>query len=127
MRRRRGGPSGGNKRLIISHPGPRGVSGVEFIKISAAKNMRSGVNVLAEVKTKGEKRNVNLKTGGNVDVCDAVIMDETGEMKLTLWAEDIDKVKSGDKIAITNGYINAFRGEPSITKGKFGKMEINPS
>ncbi|RNJ76108.1 MAG: DNA-binding protein [Nitrosopumilus sp. B06] len=94
--------------------------------ISEAKNMRSGVNVEATIKSKGEKRNVNTKSGGSVNVCDAVISDDSGEMKFTLWAEDIDKVKEGDKILITNGYVNAFRGEPSLTKGKFGKMEVNP-
>ncbi|RNJ77487.1 MAG: DNA-binding protein, partial [Nitrosopumilus sp. H13] len=76
----------------------------ESIPISKAKNMRTGVNVKATVKSKGEKRNVNLKSGGNVDVCDAVIADETDQMKLTLWAEDIGKVNEGDTVEITNGY-----------------------
>ena len=101
----------------------------EFIPISDAKKMRSGVNVEAEVKSKGEPRTVNLKSGGTVDVCDAVIANgetEDDQMKLTLWGDDIKAVNVGDKVVITNGYTNEFKGEVSLTKGKFGKMDINP-
>ena len=101
----------------------------EFIPISEAKKMRSGVNVEAEVKSKGDPRTVNLKSGGTIDVCDAVIANgetEDDQMKLTLWGDDIKAVNVGDKVVITNGYTNEFKGEVSLTKGKFGKMEINP-
>jgi len=102
----------------------------EFIPISDAKKMRSGVNVEAEVKSKGEPRTVNLKSGGTVDVCDAVISNgdgtEDNQMKLTLWGDDIKAVNVGDKIVISNGYTNEFKGEVSLTKGKFGKMDVNP-
>lgn len=46
----------------------------EFIPISQAKKMRSGVNAKAEVKSKGDPRTVNLKSGGTVDVCDAIML-----------------------------------------------------
>ncbi len=103
----------------------------EYIPISDAKKMRSGVNVDAEVVSKGEPRTVNLKSGsGTVDVCDAVIANEDkseeNQMKLTLWGDDIKAVNVGDKVVITNGYTNEFKGEVSLTKGKFGKMDINP-
>ena len=101
----------------------------EFIPISEAKKMRSGVNVEAEVKSKGESRTVNLKSGGTIDVCDAIISNgetEDDQMKLTLWGDDIKAVNVGDKVVITNGYTNEFKGEVALTKGKFGKMEINP-
>ncbi len=101
----------------------------EFIPISQAKKMRSGVNAKAEVKSKGDSRTVNLKSGGTVDVCDAVIADgetDDDQMKLTLWGDDIKAVNVGDVVVITNGYTNEFKGEVSLTKGKFGQMEINP-
>ena len=94
------------------------------VNIESAKNMRSGVNVEATVERKGERRTVNKKAGGTIDVCDAYLVDESGEIKLTLWADDIDKVKDGDRVKITNGYTNSFKGEVSITKGKFGQLEV---
>lgn len=98
----------------------------EFQSVSQVKKMRSGINLRADVKSKGEPRTVNLKTGGTVDVCDAVITDGSEDIKLTLWGDDIKAVNIGDTVVITNGYTNEFKGEVSLTKGKFGKMEINP-
>jgi len=89
-----------------------------------AKNMRSGVNIEGTVERKGEARTVNKKAGGTIDVCDAYLVDEAGEIKLTLWGDDIPKVNNGDKLKITNGYTNSFKGEVSLTKGKFGQMEV---
>jgi len=98
----------------------------EFQSVSQVKKMRSGINLKAEVKSKGEPRTVNLKTGGTVDVCDATISDGSDDIKLTLWGDDIKAVNVGDVVVITNGYTNEFKGEVSLTKGKFGKMEVNP-
>lgn len=99
---------------------------VEFQSVAEVKKMRSGINLKAEVKSKGDPRTVNLKTGGTVDVCDAVISDGSDDIKLTLWGDDIKAVNVGDVVVVTNGYTNEFKGEVSLTKGKFGKMEINP-
>ena len=99
---------------------------VEFQSVSQVKKMRSGINLKADVKSKGDPRTVNLKTGGTVDVCDAVISDGSDDIKLTLWGDDIKAVNIGDVVVITNGYTNEFKGDVSLTKGKFGKMEINP-
>ena len=51
---------------------------------------------------------------------------EDEQMKLTLWGDDIKSVNVGDTVRITNGYTNEFKGEVSLTKGKFGQMEVNP-
>lgn len=92
-----------------------------------AKNMRSGINIEGTVERKGEPRTVNMKSGGTIDVCDAYLVDsQGGEIKLTLWGEDIAKVNNGDRVKITNGYTNSFKGEVALTKGKFGQMEVNP-
>jgi len=92
-----------------------------------AKNMRSGVNIEGTLERKGEIRTVNMKRGGTIDVCDAYLIDaEGGEIKLTLWGDDIPTFNDGNKVKITNGYTNTFKGEVSLTKGKFGKMEVIP-
>ena len=102
----------------------------DSVAISEAKRMRSSVNVEAEIISKPEPRTVNLKNGGTIEVCDAVIANadksEENQMKLTLWGDDIKSVEIGDTVRITNGYTNEFKGEVSLTKGKFGQMEVNP-
>jgi replication factor A1 len=70
----------------------------------------------------GQPRTVNLKAGGTNTVADAMISDDSGSIKLSLWGDDIDKIQAGDRISVENGYINTFKGENSISVGKFGKL-----
>jgi len=98
----------------------------EEISISQVQNQRNKINTRGTLKSKGEVRNVNMRAGGTIDVCDAILSDDSGEIKLTLWGEDISKVKEGDTIVIKNGYTNSFKGDVSLTKGKFGEMTVNP-
>ncbi len=89
-----------------------------------AKNMRNGIDLEGTVERKGETRTVNKKAGGEIDVCDAYLVDDAGEIKLTLWGDDIPKISDGSKVKITNGYTNTFKGEVSLTKGKYGQLEV---
>jgi replication factor A1 len=92
------------------------------MKISELKAGMRNVSVVAKVDSVGQPRTVNLKAGGTNSVADAVISDETGTIKLSLWGDDINKLATGDKISVENGYINTFKGENSISVGKFGKL-----
>ena len=76
------------------------------------------------IESIGEPRTVNLKAGGQAQVADAVIKDDTGEIKLTLWDAQIKMVKAGSKVTVENGYINSFKGENSLNVGKYGKLNI---
>ena len=65
------------------------------MKISELKAGMRNVSVTGKVDSVGESRTVNLKAGGTNDVADAVISDESGSIKLSLWGEDINKVRAG--------------------------------
>jgi len=96
-----------------------------MVTAEQAKNMRNGIDIEGKVERKGEPRTVNRKMGGTIDVCDAYLIDETGgEIKLTLWGDDIPKVNDGSRVKVENGYTNTFKGEVSLTKGKYGKLEV---
>jgi replication factor A1 len=92
------------------------------MKISELKPGMRNVSVTAKVDSVGQPRTVNLKAGGTNTVADAIISDESGSIKLSLWGDDINKIQTGDRISVENGYINTFKGENSISVGKFGKM-----
>ncbi|MGI0037829.1 MAG: OB-fold nucleic acid binding domain-containing protein [Nitrososphaera sp.] len=92
------------------------------MKIGELKAGMRNVSVTGKVDSVGEPRTVNLKAGGTNNVADAIISDESGSMKLSLWGDDINKVQTGDRVSIENGYINTFKGENSINIGKFGKL-----
>ncbi len=89
-----------------------------------AKQMRSGINVQGKIERKGEIRTVTTKFG-ETKVCDAYLADDSGSIKLTLWAEDTEKVKDGDMVSIEGGYTTTFRNEIQLNKGrKDGKLEV---
>lgn len=96
----------------------------DFITTDLASKMRSGINVAGEITKLGDKRTVNLKQGGSVDVVDAILSDESGDITLALWGDDINKVQIGSKVKVLNGYTNEFKGQVSLTKGKFGQLEV---
>jgi len=76
------------------------------------------------IDTISEPRTVNLKTGGQAQVADAILKDDTGQIKLSLWDAQIKMVKQGSKIRVENGYISTFRGENALNVGKYGKLEV---
>ena len=81
------------------------------------------VELVAIVSNKEEPRTFN-KEGRSGRVCNAKIKDETGEISLTLWNDDVDKVNLGDKIQIKNGFVSEWQGELQLSTGKFGSLEI---
>ena len=60
------------------------------------------VDVVVDVIEKGDVRTFN-KFGNSGRVANAKVKDESGEMTLTLWNDDIDKVNVGEKIQIKSG------------------------
>lgn len=70
----------------------------------------------------GEVREVTLRSGKQARVADSVLEDETGTVKLSLWNEQIDEVKVGDKVKVENGYTNTFRGDLQLNVGYYGKL-----
>lgn len=92
-------------------------------KISDLKAGQGKVDIEASVVSKAEPR-VMEKYGKELKVCNATVKDESGEIMLTLWNADVDKVNVGDTIRITNGYVSEFNGKKQLTSGKFGKLEV---
>jgi replication factor A1 len=83
------------------------------------------VNVEAKVVEKGDAREVRSRFKDETyRIVDAVVADESGSIKLTLWNEQIDQVNVGDNIKIDNGYVTSFKGELQLNVGKFGKLTI---
>lgn len=91
------------------------------------KDLRDGmrrVDAEGEIVEISDPRSVNLRTGDQARVADCTLKDDSGQIKLSLWDDQIDVVKRGAKIRITNGYTNSFRGEVRLNVGKYGKLEV---
>ena len=77
---------------------------VEIVEVEEAKEFTNfrGTGRLANVKAK----------------------DKTGEVKITLWNDQIGQVSKGAKIKIENGWVKEYRGELQVSTGKFGKLTV---
>ncbi len=92
------------------------------MKINELTTGQGNVDVEGTIKEVGEPRSFN-RFGKELTVVNAVLEDDSGSIKLTLWNDDANRFKEGDVVKITNGYVNEFQGEAQLTSGKFGKME----
>ncbi|MBL7054269.1 hypothetical protein ISS05_00760 [Candidatus Woesearchaeota archaeon] len=84
---------------------------------------QGNVDIVVDIVDVGEIREFE-KFGNKGRVASAIAKDESGDIKLSLWNEQIDQVKAGDKVHITNGYVSEWQGEKQLTTGKMGKLEV---
>jgi len=93
------------------------------MRVKDLQTKQAKVDIELEVKAIGDIR--EFQKFGNVGrVANAVVADDTGKIKLTLWNEDIDKIRVGDKIRLTNGFVSEFQGEKQLSAGRLGKLEV---
>ncbi len=98
------------------------------IKINNLTEGQMGVNLTAIVEhvftpKKFEKNN---KKG---ILCNVLLKDETGEIRLTLWHEDVKKffkqgIQRGDKISLTNCAVTKFNEKMQLSVFGNGKIEL---
>ncbi len=94
------------------------------MKISELKPGMKRVDLTAKVLELSEPREVTTRTGEQSRVATAVVTDDSGTMKLTLWNEQIDQVKVNNSVTIENGYVTSFRGETQLNVGRYGKLTV---
>ncbi len=83
------------------------------------------VEVEGTIVDKGTTRQVQSRFKDETyNVADAVVQDDSGTIKLTLWNEQIDQVNVNDKIKIENGYVTSFKAEIQLNVGKYGKLTV---
>ncbi len=93
------------------------------MKIAELQVRQGNVEIEAEVIEVAPARAFN-KFGKEGKVASATIKDDTGSMTLTLWNEQVDQVKVGNKVKITNGFVNEWQGDKQLTTGRQGKLEV---
>ena len=94
------------------------------MQISELRDGMRNVSVEGQITKVGEPRTVKLRTGGETEVSEATLTDESGSITLTLWDSQIEKVKKGGHVSVNNGYTNSFRGSVRLNVGRFGSLEV---
>ncbi|MBU0899097.1 MAG: DNA-binding protein [Nanoarchaeota archaeon] len=92
------------------------------MKIKEVQTNSNATLEKVEVVSKGDVRTFD-KFGKSGRVCNCVIKDDSGEMELTLWNDEIDAIEAGQKVKITDGWVKEWNGKMQISAGKNGKIE----
>ena len=93
------------------------------MKVNELQDKNAVEEITLKITAKEEPRDVR---GGTLRVCNATGEDETGKVVITLWNQDIDKVKEGDTIKITGGWSQIYNDSMQVSSGKRGNIEIIP-
>lgn len=91
------------------------------MKVNELKDRGSVDEITLKITSKEEPREVR---GGSLRVCNLIGEDDTGKVTVTLWNEDIDKVKEGDTIKITKGWSQIYNDNMQVSAGRFGALEV---
>jgi len=96
------------------------------VKVESLDPRSRQLNLTVKVVSKSEPRETISRSDGSTHrVVDALVGDETGCLYMTLWDDNIDKVKEGDIIDIKNGYVSLFKGSMRLNIGRFGSFETS--
>lgn len=93
-------------------------------KISELKPGVGNVTVEGEVTAIEEPREVVTRFGKRTRVASATLRDDSGEITLSLWGDEIERIAIGDWVKIENGWVSEFKGALQLSAGKYGKMTV---
>lgn len=93
------------------------------MKIAEIQRGMSNISVEGKIIDISETREVNTRYGKR-SVADAMLEDDSGQIKLTLWENQITSVRVGDKITVSGGYVTEFRDVLQLSIPRSGKLEV---
>ena len=59
---------------------------------------------------------------GPAKVAAAMLTDDTGTVRLNLWRDQIEKVRTGDLVTIENAFATTFSGHVELNIGSDGRI-----
>ena len=94
------------------------------MKVNELKPDMNNVNIKAKITELKEPREVMTKFGTTTTLTEAVLEDETGAIKLTLWGKQSEGLESDQEVEIAGGFTKEFREELQLGIGKRGSIKV---
>lgn len=92
-----------------------------YVLLAQAKKELKG-SVIVKVQSIGELKAGTTKDGSDWTKKDAVIKDNSGEQKLTLWNDDIAKIHEGKCYKLEQPFWKDYEGKPNLSLGQYCKI-----
>jgi len=93
------------------------------MKINEIKRGMSNVSVEGKIVDISETRDVQTRYGRRT-VADATLEDETGQINVTLWQDQIGRVAVGNKISVDGAFVTEFRDKLQLSVPRSGKIQV---
>jgi len=92
------------------------------MKISELENGKV-LNLVATIHSLEEEST----TPGGAKFQEGILADDSGQVKCTLWGDQVGTHLVGDKIVFSTGWCKTFENALQVSTGKFGKIDKVPA
>lgn len=93
------------------------------MKIEEIKRGMSNISLEAKVVDISEPRDVMTRFGRR-SVADATLEDESGQITISLWQDQIQRINVGDKVSIGGAFATEFREKLQLNVPRSGKIQV---
>jgi len=90
------------------------------------KDLKPGmrqVDIRAKVLEVSQPRLITTRAGSYASVANALITDETGNIRVPLWNKQIEEISAGDSVQVESACVTVFRGALQLKIGRSGKIK----
>lgn len=91
------------------------------VKIKDLKPGMDNINLKVRVLEAYKPKIIQTKKGSRI-ISEAIVGDETGRTKMTLWGKKAGTIEEGEALEIRNAFVTAFRGQAQLNVGKQGEI-----
>ncbi len=95
---------------------------LEEKKISQLREGEDDVTVRVRVLEVGETKTVQTRKGPRT-LSEAVVGDDTGRVRLTLWGKHAGTLEEGEAVEIRGAWTTSYRGEVQLNVGYRGEID----
>ena len=93
------------------------------MKINEITRGMSNISLIAKVLEISETRDVQTRFGRR-SVADALLEDDTGQISVSLWEDQINKISVGDTVNITGAFATEFKGKLQLNIPRSGNILV---
>ncbi len=92
-------------------------------KVMELKPEMRNINMTVRVISSDEPKTINTRSGQRT-ISEAIVGDETGRVKLTLWGKAAGTVKEGQVIEIKGAWTTTYRGDVQLNIGGANNVKV---
>jgi len=91
------------------------------VKIKDLKPGMDNISIKVRILEAGKPKVIQTRKGSRI-ISEALVGDETGRTRMTLWGKKAGSIKAGEVIRLRKAFVTVFRGVAQLNIGKQGEI-----